>query len=126
MITVATTSPLTDTGCTWPSGIHAMVAQRCTRCGHTATPVVEHTASPVVIKKFEEILDAEALVRSEKAGVAFAPLGTPPYRKDAAHRNLARAETTLFLLVDALSLEELRAFGAYRKAALAQSNALQD
>lgn len=79
--------------------------------------------APQVNKKFEEILDAEALVRSEKAGVASAPTG---YRKDVAHRNLARAETTLFLLVDALSLEELRAFGAYRKAALAEVKASQD
>lgn len=66
--------------------------------------------------KFEQILDVEQLVQGEKASVAF---GIDMNTRARAQKNLKTAQTRLYALIDELTLEELKAYGEYRKAAKA-------
>lgn len=68
------------------------------------------------VEKFEKILDAEREVQGEKATVAF---GIDFRTRARAHANLRRAEDKLSRLINSLSLEELKAYGEYRKTAKA-------
>ena len=69
--------------------------------------------------KFDAILAAEQLVRTEQALRAFAPMGMSDYRHQAGIRNLARAKASMWALISALTPAEQAAYGAYRAAALA-------
>jgi hypothetical protein len=64
--------------------------------------------------KYDAILDAEALLRIERALSAFAPSSKPDYLRTASESNLRRAQARLFAAIDDLTPAEATAFGAYR------------
>jgi hypothetical protein len=69
---------------------------------------------------FEEIWEAENNVYGERASVAFAKAGTPLFVRDHNARNLALAKKRLSDMIDALTLDQLKAYGEYRKGIFAE------
>lgn len=112
---------ITETGCTRPSTVHDMRDSRCTWCGYTESPTTEVHNTPEIEtnERFEEIWEAEMLVRGETAGVLFAGNGVPTYRMDDKRNNLARARQRLYAMMDGLTSEEMQAYGEYRSTILA-------
>lgn len=67
------------------------------------------------IAKFNTLLEAEQGVRSATVGSEF---GMDIATRARAHADLCRAKDRLSTLIDSLSLEELVAYGAYRREVL--------
>lgn len=67
------------------------------------------------IAKFEAILDAEFDANGAKVSVDFAPGNLPERLKVARHKNWKTAQKKLSDMIDALSLDEMKAYGEYRK-----------
>lgn len=68
------------------------------------------------IAKFEQILKAEQLVRTN---FTLATYGSDAVTRDRANTiNLPKARAALNELLDGLTMDEVDAFGAYRKNAL--------
>lgn len=72
------------------------------------------SASAATTARFEEIWAAEDKVGHAKASVAFAPATLPLYLLEGRRVGLKRAQGELSALVDALSLEEMAAYGTFR------------
>lgn len=63
---------------------------------------------------FARILEAEDLVRTNHA---LAAMGSDLATRDRAERiNLPKAKAALFALIDNLTMEQVKAFGEYRRA----------
>jgi hypothetical protein len=77
------------------------------------------TATPA-IEKFEHLLDLESAARGARATVECQGAGVPLFRKQQMHEAMKRAQKTLFAALDALSVEEQAAYGAYRAQVLAE------
>jgi hypothetical protein len=63
-------------------------------------------------ERFSEILDTEQECRLERTGMAF---GMSPGDRERAKRNHANVKARLYALLDGLSLDELKAYAAYRR-----------
>ncbi|QPB09733.1 hypothetical protein CPT_Shaeky_046 [Streptomyces phage Shaeky] len=63
--------------------------------------------------RYAEILRLEMLCMSERTGALF---GVSPAERERGARNLKRNKAALYAAIDALSLEELEGFAAYRRA----------
>ena len=76
-------------------------------------------STPELQATFERIWEVEAQIRSAKTGVLF---GMTYRERESAKREEARAQQRLADLFDAISLEELREFGDWRRAAKAEQS----
>lgn len=63
---------------------------------------------------FDRILNLEDAVRLTAACAAFAPIGTSTYRSTQQAAGTTSDRARLFALVDSMTPEQARAFGAYR------------
>ena len=93
-------------GCTRPSAIHAYRNGTCSGC--EAVPVDDSAA-------FERIMDLESEVRIMAAVQAFTVGGKSDYRKGQTATSLDSAKARLSGAVDALTMEQMKAFGEYRQ-----------
>ena len=116
-MTANTTKSLRDTGCLNPSGIHAMRNGTCTRCG--AVETVEVTPSVEQTAKFEQILDAEFIAQDSKLSQGVRLAGTPTFVINNSAAGAASDAKKFWDLFNALTMDEMRAYGEYRKAQLA-------
>jgi hypothetical protein len=69
---------------------------------------------PVRVEKFEGLLDLEAMVRGAQVDVGFAQSGLPDYQMAGLKRALKAARLALSEAVDALTPQEMAAYGPYR------------
>lgn len=69
--------------------------------------------------KFDRILDLEAEVRIARTVAECQLAGVPTHRREQQATAAATAPAKLAAAIDALTPEELAAFGAYRREALA-------
>jgi hypothetical protein len=70
----------------------------------------------IQIEKFERILDLECEVRWAKASIIFRPSNVSDWAVSGQEKALKNAKAKLDAAIDALSLDELRAYGPYRLA----------
>jgi len=69
------------------------------------------------VDTFERILDLEFDLRMAKASISCRPMGISDWQATGQRDALIAARARYDAALDALSLDELRAFGPYRKAA---------
>lgn len=77
---------------------------------------------PTMNEKFEEILDLEFEVKGALATVTCQTAGVPPYVMSGYRRALKKAKADLYAAIDALTEDEMRAYGEYRLEHLPKSN----
>jgi hypothetical protein len=76
--------------------------------------IIRNTSATKKVEKFENILELEFNTQGAKASVVLMPSNTPLYRKEQIHQAYKRAKETLNAAINALTLDEMKAYGEYR------------
>jgi len=67
---------------------------------------------------FEQVIEAELTVKGDMASVVLCPTNLTPRLKESRKKTLKTSRARLRSLLDGMSIEQLRAYGEYRKAQL--------
>lgn len=86
---------------------------------HMKSEITMEAKLPEFDAEFDAILDAEFETQGDKAGVAFRMAGEPLFVSARKRSNWKRSQASLYAMVDALSPERMRAYGAYRAQVIA-------
>lgn len=92
----------------------------CKHCGEPTSPLGPKEEEIMENDHFEKIWQQEMIVRRENASLAFAGAGQPAFVYERNARNKRVATAKLYDMIDNLSSDDARAYGEYRRSALAE------